>query len=219
MGPMADLIDLNYLKTALGAPLTNSPKDARYLQAIAEASTAIRSYTERDFNTTTVTEARTFDYDGSGYLDTDDASVITGVTLLGQAGVNDYPLDSLQWRAMPPRRADAPVFYYLLLPGFDAHYAPSPEMGFTRNLDVFAAEGRYHGFNAQFEVSGTWGWPAIPDDVKRATVWTAMTMHENPSAYVSESIEGYSRSIGFAPADSIPDRAKDLLAPYLKLKV
>lgn len=216
---MADLIDLDYLKTALGESLTNSPKDARYLQAIEEASAAIRAYTERDFGTPEVLEARTFDYDGSGYLDIDDATDITDVTLVGQAGAGDYPLDVDQWRAAPTKRDDAPVYYYIVLPGYNAHYAPSPEMGFTRNLDVLAAEGRWHGFDAQFEVLGTWGWPEVPADVKRAAVWTTMAAYENPSSYVSESIEGYSRSLGFAPADSIPDRAKDLLAPYLKMKV
>lgn len=216
---MADLIDLAYLKTALGVPAGPHAHDARWTQAIAQASQAIRTYTERSFDVVAVTANRVYDYDGSGYLDIDDATSVTGVTLVGVAGASDYPIPADSWRAMPPRRGDSVVFYYLSLPLYTGPYMQSPEMGFTRNLDVLAREGRLNDFEPSFRVNATWGWPEVPDDVKRATVWTAAMMGDNPKGYTSESIEGYSRTISLPGTDSaLPQRAVDLLTPYIKIR-
>lgn len=217
---MADLIDLPYLKTALGVPTANTTNDAKYSQSIAQASQAIRSYTERDFNVITVTEERTYDYDGSGYLDIDDATSVAGVVLVGAAGAGDYTVPTDSWRAEPPRRQDAPVYYYIALPLYTGPYMTSPEMGFTRNLDVLASEGRFNDFAPSFRVSATWGWPEVPEDVKQAAVWAAATMSDDPKGYTSESIEGYSRSRALPYTETaLPDRARDLLAPYIKIRV
>jgi hypothetical protein len=88
-------------------------------------------------------------------------------------------------------------------------------MGFRRNVDVLAAEGRLRQPAAVLSVDATWGWPIIPTDVKQAAIWTAMSIKDNPGPWLTESIEGYSRTIGRSPSDAIPERAKMLLAPYL----
>jgi hypothetical protein len=129
------------------------------------------------------------------------------------------------WSAMPPRRADAPLYSYIILPGLYGGYPGSPEMGFTRNLDVIAAEGRLRGLPVMVKVNADWGWGAIPLDVKQAVIWTIDEWLSRPhgEGLTSESIADLSYSWGRpnqnAPAQAIPQRAQDILAQYAKLTV
>jgi hypothetical protein len=153
---------------------------------------------------------------------------VQSVALTYPGGIgNDVTLDATyQWRAMPYGR---PVFHYLVLPmGF---YGPSPEMGFMRNLDVAAREGRLTGPLPLVKVGATWGWPEVPKDVKLATLWTmedwgAGEAGPTTPGAVSEAIEGYSVSFGSRTGASremqlmgMPNRAKDLLSAYQKVYV
>lgn len=219
---MADLITLAELKTALGVDPTDSRKDALYTQRIPWASDAIRNFTGRDFGTALVTEDRTFAYDGSGFLDIDDATTITQVRFT-VPNSTDLILDDSMWYAAPPRRDDSPVFYYIVM---TAPYGYSPAMGFERNMDALALDGRLPQYTRTAVVSGTWGWPDVPGEVKLALVWTIQDWTSNPSGsenLSSEAIEGYSRSWGgkgSGGADlAIPNRARDLLANYSKTLV
>jgi hypothetical protein len=209
---MAELILLEELKNSLGIPDTTVSKDALYQRCITAASTAVLNYTDRDFGSDAITEQRTYEWDGSGYVDIDDAATITAVTL--SLATVDTVVATDQWRAEPLRGA---VFTYVIVPsryGFG-----SPEMGFTRNLDVYADEYSCGYLPPLVKVDGTWGWPTVPDDVKQATIWTAAAMSENVTPFITESIENYSRTVGTAPRQAIPDRAKDLLSQYQRQKV
>lgn len=221
---MADLITLEELRTALGIDPTDTRRDDQYGQAITFASLAIRNYTGRDFGTGAVDEERTFEYDNSGYLDIDDAQTITTVKMTTY-GFPDSLLDASQWVAMPQKRDDSPVYWYMILPGGYAY--GSPEMGFTRNLDVVYAEGRFPTLPRLVKVTGTWGWPDVPDDVKQAAIWTVQewTSKATPNGgeqLTAEAIEGFSRSWGgrsgaaAQQALAIPNRARDLLIQYVK---
>lgn len=207
------LIQLGELQTALGvAPGDIDPtRDARYSQAIAGASAAIIKYTDRDFATATVTEQRSYEYDGSGFLDIDDCTAITDVTYSIAGFDSVIPADS--WRAEPQR---GEVYTYLILPQWGPRF--SPEMGFNQNVDVLYREGRFVGLGALVKVTAAFGWTNVPEDVKRAAIWTAVAMADNPEPYISESIADYSHtseSRGLTD-DAIPGRAKDLLAPYVR---
>lgn len=220
---MPDLISLAELRTALGIDPTDTRRDEQYTQAITFATRAIRNYTDRDFATAQVTEERTFEYDGSGYLDIDDAQTITAVSLTTY-GFPDTSLTGDQWVAMPQKRDDSPVFYYLIMPG--GVRAGSPEMGFTRNLDIAYMEGRLPTMPRLVKVTGTWGWPEVPEDVKQAAIWTVQdwTSKATPAggeALTAEAIEGFSRSWGNRAGSAtqslaIPNRARDLLIQYVK---
>lgn len=220
----SDLITLAELRSKLGVHVTDTRKDALYESMIPAASAAIRSFTERDFGAPTVTEERTFEYDGSGYLDIDDAAEVTQVAFVNPLTA-DLVLDSDLWQPKPSRRDDAPVYYYVIIgsPGS----VGSPEMGFARNLDVYAREGRLPGLTATAKVTATWGWPTVPEDVKMAATWTIREWLDRPSgdALTAEAIEGWSRTwggrggAGGAAALAIPARARDLLANYAKLSV
>lgn len=222
---MADLITLAYYRTAAGIDPTDTRDDARITQWIPAVSNIIRAFTERDFGAPAVTEERIFEYDGSGYLDIDDAASITAVKLVYPLAT-DITLESTDWTAKPARRDDSPVFTYIVMPGYVGATAGSPEMGFTRNLDVYARERGSYALPANVKVTGTWGWPTVPEAVQQAAVWTLDEWRSRPSGegLTAESIEGWSRAWGTrqgasAASLAIPARARDILAAYAKVLV
>lgn len=221
----ADLLTLAELRTFLGIDPTDTRDDAMYEAMIPAVSQVIRNYTGRDFGAETVTEERTFDYDGSGFLDIDDADEITQVAFV-VPNSTDYVLDADAWRPMPVRRDDAPVYTYISIYTSYPWALGSPQMGFTRNLDVIAAEGRLGGWTSLAKVTGTWGWPDVPVDVKMAAYWTIKDWKNSASAegLTAEAIEGFSRSWGgraggSGPSLAIPNKARDILANYQKTEI
>lgn len=221
---MADLITLQEYRDATGKSATDTREDSRFSSMVPYASAAIRSYTERDFGAPIVTETREFAYDGSGFLDIDDASDVQSLyfTYPG-TGIADQEIPSLEWSPRPQRRDDAPIYYYVAV-GRGWGYGGSPEMGFERNLDVWVRERRFEGVaTSLIKVTATWGWPNVPGDVKLATIWTLQSWLSKPTGQglTSEAIEGWSRSWGtrgnaLASSLAIPDEARDLLSGYTK---
>lgn len=221
---MADLLTLNEYKTRTGIPTTETQYDAQITALLAAASLAIRNYADRSFETAAATEERQFEYDGSGFLDIDDATVITQVALSFTLGPDQVLDATYQWRAMPYGK---PVFYYIAIA--DAYpWGISPELGFRSNLDMLAREGRLVAQLPVAKVTGTWGWPAIPEDVKMATVWTLEDWGAGPAGsttpgVTAEAIEGFSRSFSGRAGNQVnalmglTNRAKDLLAHYQKV--
>lgn len=223
---MADLITLQEYRDATRYSAVDASYDTQVLAAIKYASAAIRNFTARDFGAAQVTEDRTFEYDGSGYLDIDDAQTVNTVTLT-LTGATPQVLDVLQWRAMPQRRDDAPVYFYIYMPGVTL-YGISPYMGFTRNLDVLWAEGRFGVTPPLVVVNAVWGWPTVPDDVKQATIWAVedwmATTASSAGPITAHAIESFSESFGnrnsaSGAANALPQRSLDLLANYTKILV
>lgn len=221
---MADLITLTELKTALGIPDPSAehPDDAKNAAAISAATEIIRTYTDRTFDITppaAVATSRQFEYDGSGYLDIDDAQTITTVSAIYDSTFNptSRPLNAFEWSARPFNK---PVKFWLQLP--DSPYAQgSPAMGFKYNADTYSEYGRSLEYSI-IEVTAVWGWPEIPADIRQAVIWTTLHLAENPKSYIAESIEGYSRaySIGGGTVDDVlPDRARQVLLPYIVPRV
>lgn len=217
---MADLITLEQLKIALGIPnpADPHPDDAKNAAAIAAASAIVRNYTDLTFELSTGTiSTRQFEYDGSGFLDIDDAQQITAVTEAYGGVTNSYTrtLTADDWVARP---FNTPIKYWLQLAG--ENYFDSPEMGFTWNADTYS--GRNFRYPNIVNVTAIWGWDEIPADVQQATIWTALHLAENPKNLIAESIEGYSRTYtsgGGTLADALPDRAEAVLAPYVLARV
>lgn len=219
-----DLVTLPEVRASFGVTNpSDTRRDALWSAAITAASTAIVNFTERDFGSPQVTETRSFEYDGSGYLDIDDCTAVTDVSLVVPHSDN-VVLDTDTWSAMPVRRRDAPVFFYIVMPRVSA-YGISPAMGFTRNLDRWADEHGIPTTPQMVSVTATWGWPAIPADVKQATIWTIAAWTANPTGtegLQSESIAGFARSwaamTSALQALAIPNRARDLLANYTRVR-
>jgi hypothetical protein len=210
----ADLISLDRLLDALNKLLVDmEPQEVdKYTAAIKSASAAVRAYTDRDFtlNASGVATARTYEYDDSGYIDIDDAQAVTGVTVTFPQGGFPMTLTSTQWEALP---YNAPVKDSLVLYA-QTYYAGSREMGFTYNLDRY--EGTM-GPPPTLEVTATWGWLEIPEDVQQATVWTAAAFAEDARQVTSESIEGFARSMNVLAPTALPLRARDLLDQYRRI--
>jgi hypothetical protein len=200
---MADLITLTELKNALGVDLLDTDLDAKYTLAIKNASAAVREYADRSFDLTTVTSTRVYEYDGSGVLEIEDATTVTTVLLDGIAlqpseyAVEPYGKTVLNWIFLPENRLRT-----------------DPAMGFAYNLDTlwWKAITNIH----LVSVTGTWGWPAIPDTVKQATIWTAAAFAENVRPVVTERVGDVSRTYATPLRDAIPSRAKDILEPYVR---
>lgn len=218
------LVQLADARVALG--ITNSSdtrKDSQIITAITAASVAIRNFTERQFGSPLVTETREFDYDNSGYLDIDDAAAVTGIQVVVPHGDN-LVIDADMWRALPHRRVDAPVYTYVKIPTRVGQF--SPAMGFTRNLDTYVTDHGLSDLPDLVQVTGTWGWPEVPADVKQAAYWTIRDWVNSPKAseaLSSESIAGYARSwsrgFGGMGMLAIPNDARDLLVAYQRQKV
>lgn len=223
---MADLITLQEYRDATRYTSVDAAYDTQVTSALKYVSAAIRNYTARDFGAANVTEDRTYEYDGSGYLDIDDANTVNTVTLT-TVGWTDQVVDVALWRAMPQRRDDSPVYYYIYMPNVTA-WGASPRMGFTRNVDVLAAEGRWGVQPPMVKVNAQWGWPTVPDDVKQATIWAVedwlSTTASSAGPVTAHAIESFSESFGSrvggqAMINALPQRALDLLANYRKFYV
>lgn len=214
------LISLERLKDALDIAENNTSQDDKLARAIASASTAIINYTERKFASPVVTETRNYLYDGSGALEIDDATAVTSV-IVRYPNATPLTLTGLQWFAEPVERPLG-VYTWLVLPQVDAYGGPvSREMGFTYNLDTY--DGRMVTQPTTVDVAATFGWPLVPEDVQWATELTAVSIsREHSSDEASEGIEGYNRS-WFPPTqggvrqEAIPQKAKDLLATYVRV--
>jgi hypothetical protein len=218
---MAEILTLEQYKLLAG--ITNTRNDPKIEASLPALTTAIQAFTSRDFGRPVVTEAREFQYDNSGYLDIDDATAVSSVTAIIPWGTN-YLFPSEEWYAQPPRRDDALVYTYLVLPGFPG--GASPAMGFKNNADVAWAEGRWHSKPVMVSVAATWGWASIPPDVQMAAKWTLddWLARRPETAAPAEAIESYSRNFGSALSGeavswALPIRARDLLSPYTRINV
>lgn len=212
------LIDLSTYKSLLGIQAGVTQRDAQITALLDPASQAVQTYTGRNFAVSTgIATARAFQYDNSGFLDVDDCTAVTSVSVT-IPNVDPYVLDVNAWTAMPD---SGPVTYYLLIHGGVSPYGASPEMGFERNLDQYP-----YGFfkPSTLTVTATWGWPAVPEDVKLATALTIQNFVEDSDkaeGLSAEAIEGWSRAWGSRSgaftALAIPNRARDLLAAYQRI--
>lgn len=218
---MANLITMAEYKSLLGVQSTDTRDDPQITALLPAASRAIRTFTGRQFEVNAgVATTRTFQHDGSEMLDIDDCTAVTSISTDGGTPGQSYDLASTQWTAMP--QDDSDVFYYLLLHG-GPYLGMSPEMGFTYNLDRYELSMR----NPMISVTATWGWPAIPDDVRLAAALTISEMMASSSGQSdglsAEAIEGWSRSWGGRAAGVtalvVPNRARDLLVSYQRIFV
>jgi hypothetical protein len=211
------LIDLATFKMALGLPPTvETPDDDKFTLAVASASSMVRNFTGLEFNVSEevpFSDVRQYEYDGSGFLDIDECQTVMDVSVQsGWTGdtITATTLSVNEWSAYP---LNSPVKRWLQLAP-NAYGVGSPEMGFTYNLDTL-----YWKLPQKpniVNVTATWGWPEIPDDVKRATIIIADALAETTRPYTQESIENYSRTRAAADIEeAIPLRAQAILQNYI----
>jgi hypothetical protein len=213
------LVSTSRYKAALG--ITDDANDTAITQAIEAASAAIINYAHRDFGSETVTEDRTFTYDGSGILNIDDAADVNSV----RWETATTPMVGAAWSAKsegpPSARA---VYTYLVLPEFQR---VSGEMGFEYNLDTLMQRGYALNFEADIVVNADWGWPVVPHDVQQATIFETVDLvsavessAEGLTAKsVAEVSEAYFAPTGAAAAGGEPlsSRSRRLIDPYKRV--
>lgn len=207
------LVTLSDYQTAVGS--TNSP--ARQQLALNDAAQAVLNYTDRDFGTSDVVETRTFKYDGKGTLEIDDCSVVHSV--------NGVTVPVGNWIAHKEGPAAVTVYSWLQLPMLNISLAG--EMGFSYNLDTFLRRlGAGQIYLTDIEVNATWGWPDVPNDVRRAVIFLAQEYDRSAESGSSgdvagESVAEVSRQYYEAQFQSqtsaiqgLPERVADILWPY-----
>lgn len=212
---MALITDVE-VKEALGLKPADTGKDSLIAQALPLAESAIQNFTNRTFELNVpaapATE-REFVGEEAGFTSIADAvhGTVTGVSMVAASGVVTA-LTPLQY-IVQPGASEFPVAWYLETYPLRRS---SPEMGFARNEDVLYREGRLLTSD-QFlvRITAKWGWPSVPGAVKQAAIWTTIAFMENPKPYISEAIQGYSRTRE-AAIDAIPARARDILGYYVK---
>lgn len=203
------LVTLLKYQAAVGA---TDDGDGRQTEAIEDASSAILNFTDRDFGAASVTEDREFVLPDTGFIiDIDDASAVTDVTGIG-GGI---------WRAA----GEGPAATYGVSTYIEVgqNSRESLLMGFTRNEDRFGNTN----FDRTCTVTGTWGWPVVPDDVQRACIWVAAAFENHSqnlqgglaAKSVAEVSWNFSQqqaqlSGGRDDAQALPARARALLEPY-----
>jgi hypothetical protein len=217
------LITLDEYKLRVGLPAAAGPNDAAYQAAIDDASTAVLNESDRDFAAPNVTEDRDYTYDGAGVLSIDDCETVNTVTFQ-----NASTLPDTSWRAKREGPPAVTVYSWLKLPIINWGDAPQSigVMGFEQNLDRFIAQPG--GFpELTVTVNADWGWPDVPEDVKRAVAWTAFEFYQtSPSGgeaggLASESVAEVAKSYfqeqtqqGSSSPEPLPARARALLLPY-----
>lgn len=217
---MADLLTLAEYKALQGIQAGDTRNDAQIQAILPAVSRLIRTYTGRQFEANSgIATSRSFQYDESGMLDIDDCTAVTSLTVdLGLSG-QTYELRSDEYTVMP--QDDSDVYYYVLIHG-GPYFGGSPEMGFTRNLDQYPSLMLRK--SPLISVTALWGWSEVPGDVKLAATLTTrefLRSSGNKSENLSaEAIEGFSRSWANAngvASLAVPNRARDLLAPYQRI--
>ena len=215
------LIELAEYKAFMGIQSGDTRNDPQINALLEAASRAVISYTGRNFEPAEGSSTRTYLYDGSGFLDIDDCTDITSVEV-ATPNATTQALSENEYTVMP---SGGEVSHYLILHGGVSPYGISPEMGFTYNLDTYPMIALKQ---PTVQVTATWGWEEVPQDVKLATALTVSEVLSGTSGghgegLTAEAIEGWSRAWGSRQggmtALMIPNRARDLLVNYQRMYV
>ena len=184
---------------------TGSTDAAAAQIAIDDAIAALATYTDRDFDSTPVTESRDYTYRGTGFLEIDDAAEVTEVSAT-------FPI--FQWYAHSDGPAGFDVVSWLELPILDRRSMESMgQMGFTRNLDKFFTRGGSYPWEWTVTVTGTFGVTAVPNDVRRGLIYQAQEYEKAAASDASgpvssETVAETSRSY-VIPAPPQPSSTED----------
>lgn len=210
----------------------STERDEAIEAGIFSAEDAILQYIKRDFAAAPVTETRTFHYDSSGVLETDDFANPTSVVLSAPLGGLSRTVPSTAYWIGP---REGPTYYWI-------DFAPSRnlnagsayslgQMGFTQNLDTFIERFGMGGSNGlkylNVEVTATWGWPVtspIPPSIVQAATWLVdefMVPAHGGEELQAQSIANLSFAYQREPRrerpPTLPPRVQQLLDPYTRI--
>jgi hypothetical protein len=178
---------------------SNTTQDAIIGSLITVASDMIMNYTQREFvdvaGSGDTPTARTYRYEGRGVLPLgqDDARSVTQVRIDTDT---DSPttLDATQWKAHPTRQRDGVITALHLI-------------GVSGPVQTTQAYPVYR----EVEVTGTWGWPSVPEQVERACILLVMDLLSRTSSWRNDDSDGLLPSSGGV---AMPLHVRTMLAPY-----
>lgn len=213
---MSALVTLEEYKLALG--ITSEADDDKHQVALDAAEQAVVNFTSRDFlKADPSVGTRTFWLEpGSEFLEIDDCTEVIEVS--------DVAVISWEERSEGPAAAHG-VYTYIQL---SSRLSGSLEMGFTRNEDIFG-NSAYNSLGTEITVTADWGWGSVPEDVKRAIIWTAGSFEvdtDNPYGELSsKSVAEVSESYYVPPIttptsiEAVPPNAQSILEPYRRVNL
>lgn len=181
---------------------------------VNSVSTAIARYTRREFYDPSGNNSdmvRTFEYDGSGYLDFEpyDLRSITTITLGGLALVATTGIGDGDYVAMPRNQTVDGTYLYLAARGYyhlgTSHFIFAP---ITRTRDVV--------------ITGKWGMTSVPPDVELACLIATADLYRNPEQVSSRGSGDFQMvevSDNPGSEDSLPVGARRLLEPFIRPRV
>lgn len=214
IGGTNKIITLSEYKMRREMNEANPQRDEAIEAALSSAEDAILRYTGRDFSTAGAIESRTYHYDGSGILETDDFIEVSAVIVAGNPLVSQNFIPG-------PREGE--TFYYIDFSGVPRQ---SPQMGFTRNLDtIFEREGgRPRRQVVEVHVTAKFGWPGgAPASVKQAVVWLVDEFRKKEGSQGEIQAEGIA-DLNFVyqrmnEESILPARITALLDPYRRISL
>tara|TARA_R110000868_G_scaffold172005_1_gene407790 strand:- start:48 stop:641 length:594 start_codon:yes stop_codon:yes gene_type:complete len=150
-----DLCSVDDVRAFLQKPSADTTQDALIGDLITRASRLIIRHTEREFAPTSTAVTRKFEWNGGGFLSLApyDASSITSVQRLLY---DDSPvtLGAIQWRAWPVQPVD----------------------GVYSSVRIWGTVPQSVGIRPTvITITGNWGFPTIPDEVRSACIETVTT--------------------------------------------
>lgn len=188
----------------------STERDEATEAALASAEDVVLRYTGRDFGQAGAIETRTYNYDGSGILETDDFVDVTAVNVEGQP---------LTGRNFVPGPREGETFYFIDFSGVPRQ---SPLMGFTRNEDTLLARPHRGRQYASVQVTAKFGWPGgAPASVKQAVVWLVDEFRKAQGTQGEIQAEAIA-NLSFVyqrmnEQSQLPPRITALLEPYRRI--
>jgi hypothetical protein len=179
-----------------------------FTDAIPEASIAITRYTRRQFYNAGTATYR-FEIH-SKYVDLDpwDLNASDPVTI------------TLNPESDAPQTLDTPLQY--MLEPIGAPWGTYTTIQLSNSyVSWYSTTLINYGF-ALIDIAGTWGFPDVPDDVKRACVLTILSWSDRAQAdYGSGDLIDEPRAVlpAYETAYGIPPGARRLLQPYMRYQV
>lgn len=193
----ADLCTLEHVLEFVQKPATDDGQNAIIQTLIARASRLIMDECEREFAPASSSAARTFTYEGGGYLGLApyDARTVTQVRIdVDEESPTTLAFDD--WRLYP----------YPAVHGVATGLQLAPH--------IISSRARWN--TRLVEVTGTWGFASVPDPVEHACVLTvAEHLRRNVQAF--STVFKIDEGIIERPM-SLPSAAWSALQPYRRME-
>ena len=148
-----DLTTVQAVRDFLQKPAADEEQDLIIAALITRASLAIMDYTQREFAPASSSTARTFEYEGGGFLD------------LAPYDIRTVTLVRMDTDEASPTTLAADEYRLYPYPSKNGVYS-------ALRLAPYVVASRARWQQRLVEVTGTWGFSAVPDDVAHQCIVT-----------------------------------------------